>query len=95
MSTINISLPNSLYKDAKNTVIKKHYASMSELIRDALRKILYQETVSEEYFSKDFEDEVLRRARKPNDSDIVFETEEDLRKYFLNLKLPAKRNKAR
>ena len=94
MSTINISLPNSLYKDAKNTVIKMHYASMSELIRDALRRILYQGTASEEYFSKDFEDKVLRRAKEPYDSDVVFETEEDLRNYFSNLKLPAKRNKA-
>ena len=95
MNTINISLPNSLYKDAKNTVSKMRYASMSELIRDALRRIIYSEVASEKYFSKDFEDEVLRRAKEPYDSDIVFKTEEDLRNYFLNLKLPAKRNKAR
>jgi Arc/MetJ-type ribon-helix-helix transcriptional regulator len=94
MSTINISLPSSLYKEAKNTVSKMHYASMSELIRDALRRILYSEVSSEEYFSKDFEDKVLRRSKEPYDSDIVFETEEDLRNYFSNLKLPAKRNKA-
>ena len=94
MSTINISLPDSLYKDAKNTVSKMHYASMSELIRDALRRIVYSQSPSEEYFSEDFEDKVLRRAKEPYDSDIVFETEEDLKNYFLNLKLPAKRNKA-
>lgn len=91
MNTINISLPNSLYKEAKNTVSKMHYASISELVRDALRRILYQETGSEEYFSRDFENKVLRRAKKPYDSDIVFETEEDLKNYFLNLKVPTKK----
>ncbi|MBI4991450.1 hypothetical protein HZB96_05145 [Candidatus Gottesmanbacteria bacterium] len=40
-TTINISLPKTMYQDAKRYVEKKGYMSISELIRDALRNILY------------------------------------------------------
>lgn len=40
-TTINISLPKSMYQDAKRLLEKRGYISISELIRDVLRDILY------------------------------------------------------
>lgn len=40
-TTINISLPNSMYQDAKRHLEKRGYISVSELIRDVLRNMLY------------------------------------------------------
>lgn len=41
MKTINISMPNSMYEDMKKYVATHHYASISEFVRDAIRRILY------------------------------------------------------
>lgn len=42
-TTINISIPKQMYEDAKVFVKKNGYSSVSELIRDALRRILYDD----------------------------------------------------
>lgn len=81
LTTINISLPTDMYKDAKKALTAKRYSSVSELIRDALRRTLYAET-TENGFTKEFEDYVLRSAGEPQEKDIVFKTEEELQNYF-------------
>ncbi|CAN5146159.1 hypothetical protein BH11PAT1_BH11PAT1_7700 [soil metagenome] len=90
MATINISLPKGMYEDVKKTVKKKEYTSVSELIRDSLRKMLYPE-LTVNGFTKEFEDEVLRSAAEPIENDYVLETDEDIDNYFRHLILPKKK----
>lgn len=64
-TTINISLPKNLYIDAQKAVADKGYSSISELFRDALRRLLYP-GLTENGFTPEFEAEVLRREKDPN-----------------------------
>ena len=85
-TTINISLPKEMYKDAKKMVAERRYASISELVRDALRKIVYQEEkITENGFPRWFEDRVLESERQPVEEGEVWETEEDVHRYFKDL----------
>lgn len=59
-TTVNISLPKEMYQDAKRVVKEKKYASISELVRDGIRKVVYEQ-------------------------DEVWETEEDVHRYFKDL----------
>ncbi len=70
ITTINISLPGTMYADAKKVVAKNKYASISELFRDALRRLLYP-NLTVNGFTPEFEEEVLRRANDPKNE--VFE----------------------
>jgi len=70
MATINISLPTAMYKDAKGALKKRGYASISELIRAALRGMLYPR-VTENGFTPEFEEEVLRADREANAGNVV------------------------
>jgi len=81
LTTINISLPMDMYKDAKKALTAKRYSSVSELIRDALRKTLYGE-ITQNGFTKEFEDYVLESARDPVKNDITFKSEKALKAYF-------------
>jgi Arc/MetJ-type ribon-helix-helix transcriptional regulator len=81
LTTINISLPTTMYKDAKKALAAKRYSSVSELIRDALRKTLYGE-ISQNGFTSGFEDYILESSRGPEKNDIVFRSEKDLEEYF-------------
>jgi len=63
LTTINISLPRDMYEDAKLALTAKRYSSVSELIRDALRKALYGD-LTEMDLRKEFEDYVLESARE-------------------------------
>lgn len=93
MATINISLPKSMYEDTKKMIRSKRYASVSELVRDALRKMLYPE-LTENGFTPEFEEQVLRSAAEPRNKDMVWETEEDIRNFFRDLKTETrKKNK--
>lgn len=92
-TTINISLPKTMYTDAKKALGKRGYASISELIRDALRDWLYPTRITENGFTPEFEARVLRSAAQPRDQDTVLETKEDIRNFFLHLKKPPKKNK--
>lgn len=83
-TTINISLPKQMYEDAKKMLAARRYSSISELIRDALRKHIY-EGLTVNGFTKEFEDEVLRVAAEPDDKDQIFETEKDISNYFRKL----------
>ncbi len=79
--TINISLPKSLYSDAKKAVAKRRYVSISELVRDAVRRVLYP-GLTVNGFTKEFEDMVLKREKDSTEDDIVWEGKEsDLVRY--------------
>ncbi len=84
MTTINISLPTSLYKDIKKTITERGYSSVSELVRDAVRRVLYPE-LTENGFTPEFEDMVLQAAKSGVDEKDVWETEEDIDRYYANL----------
>jgi Arc/MetJ-type ribon-helix-helix transcriptional regulator len=87
LTTINISLPKDMYKDAKRALATKRYSSVSELIRDALRKTLYGET-TQNGFIRGFEDEVLASASEPGKNDIKLRTDKEVGDYFRHLKVP-------
>lgn len=89
-STINISLPKSMYQDAKRILSMRGYASISELIRDALRKTLYPR-ITENGFTPEFEEAVLQSAAESKKNDIHLRTNKDIENYFLHLKLPRKK----
>ena len=80
-----------MYEDAKKLIKKKHYASMSEFIRHMLRKELHPE-LTENGFTPEFEEQVLKAAAEPMGDDIVLKTDEDFKNYFLNLKKPTKKH---
>lgn len=81
MNTINISLPENMYRDVKKISSNRGYSSVSELVRDALRKILYSE-VTTSGFSREFENEVLESSAQSPRKDIVLKTNQDINKYF-------------
>lgn len=91
-TTINISLPKPMYAEAQKTLVVRGYASISELIRDALRRLLYP-NLTENGFTPEFEEAVLRSEGQPRKDDFVLETDKDIEDYFLRLKLPKKRGK--
>ena len=91
-TTINISLPNDMYDDAKKVLVSKRYSSISELIRDSLRKTLYS-NITVNGFTEEFENEVLRAEKEPEENDIVLSTEKEMRDFFRDLKLPLRYNK--
>lgn len=79
--TVNISLPKSLYEDAKRLATNRRYASISELVRDAVRRVLYP-ALTENGFTPEFEDEILRRAKESMENDVIWEGKEaDLARY--------------
>lgn len=84
--TINISLPKSMYEDAREVVKEKRFTSISELIRHALRDVLYPGGLTENGFTPEFEDAVLKAEKQPIENDTVWETESDIDNYFLKLK---------
>ncbi|MBI3577450.1 hypothetical protein HY086_05430 [Candidatus Gottesmanbacteria bacterium] len=93
-ATINISLPKSMYADAQKSLGVRGYASISELIRDALRRLLYPQ-VTENGLTPEFEEAVLRSEAQPRKDDYVLKTDKEVEDYFLRLKLPKKRGKKR
>lgn len=70
-----------MYKDAKRALAAKRYSSVSELIRDALRKTLYGK-ISQNGFTEEFENLVMESSREPEKNDLVFKTDKDLESYF-------------
>ena len=82
--------------DAKKVLKTKRYASISELMRDALRKVLYNEedknAITENGFPVWFEDKVLEAAKEPKENDYTLETDEDIVNYFQYFKKPPRRS---
>lgn len=89
-TTVNISLPQNLYRDAKKIVSHRGYSSLSELIRDALRGILYP-TVTANGFTSEFEEQVLKSGKEPKKNDIDLKTDKDIEDYFGRLIIKKKR----
>ncbi len=79
-----------MYDDAKIVSKEEGYSSISELIRHALRKILYPSGLTVNGFTPEFEDLVLESAKEPITSDIVLKNSKEIQDYFINLKIPSK-----
>lgn len=77
-----------MYDDAKKLLVSKRYTSISELIRDSLRKTLYP-NITVNGFTEEFENEVLAAEKEP-DHGKTWKTEEDIDKYFRSLDKKAK-----
>ena len=90
-TTINISLPKEMYEDAKRHVKKRGYASVSELIRDAVRDWIYPR-VTVNGFTPEFEKMVLKAEKEPRENHIILKSKKDIRAYFEN---PVKYKKMR
>ncbi|MDO8452805.1 MAG: hypothetical protein Q7S79_03580, partial [bacterium] len=56
-----------------------------EMIRDSLRDSLYQK-LTVNGFTPEVEDEILRIAATPDTNDVVWETEEDIKRDFDKLR---------
>ena len=65
------------------------YSSVSELIRDALRNILYSGATTSG-FSREFENEVLASSAQSSREDVVLKTDQDIDEYFRKLPKRAK-----
>ena len=91
ITTVNISLPTTMYEDAKRHVKRRGYASVSELIRDAVREWLYPR-ITVNGFTPEFEKQVLESEKEPIENDIVLDSEKSIREYFKN---PAKFKKTK
>ena len=85
MATINISIPDNMYNEAKKLLAKRGYASISELIRDALRNALFPR-ITENGFTPEFEEAVLEAAKEPVEKAREWKSIEDIEKYFKKLK---------
>lgn len=84
ITTVNISLPKHMYDDAKKILADRGYASLSELVRDALRDVLYPK-LTENGFTPEFEEQVLESAKEPVKNDIVLKSDKDIDDYFRRL----------
>lgn len=90
--TVNISLPSNMYHDMKETIKERGYSSFSELVRDAVRKILYPD-LTENGFTPEFEELVLESAKEPIEKGILLKTDKDIENYFKYLKYPISHKK--
>lgn len=83
--TINISLPEKLYAEAKKHQRQYHYASVSELIRDALRWWL-NPRLTRNGFTPEFEREVLRAAKEPIENAVEWDGKGSFTEFVLKNK---------
>ncbi len=96
MATVNISIPKEMHEDMKRLLKKGRYSSISELVRDGLRRILdKEEEITENGFTREFEEAVLRSEAEPRNKDLVWETDEDVDKYFNELDKKIKKKHAK
>lgn len=86
-TTINISLPKKMLSDAKKTAKQENYVSISEFVRTAIREKIYEtQGLTVNGFTPEFEEMVLKAEAEPEENGLVWETEEDVRNYFNNLR---------
>ncbi|MCL5676094.1 MAG: ribbon-helix-helix domain-containing protein [Patescibacteria group bacterium] len=71
MTTINISLPTSMYEDMKRVMSQRGYSSISELVRETLRKNIYP-NLTVNGFTPEFEEQVLKAAKEPLKNAVVW-----------------------
>lgn len=72
-----------MYVDAKRAVADRKYTSISELFRDAVRRILYPE-LTENGFTPEFEEKVLRIADDPNQEYIEWDGKTPFTEFVLS-----------
>lgn len=84
--TINISLPEKLYAEAKKHQRQYHYTSVSELIRDALRWWL-NPRLTRNGFTPEFEREVLESAKEPVENAVEWDGKGSFTDFVLKHKL--------
>jgi len=85
LTTINISLPEKMYKDVRSLAKNQSYSSVSEVVRDALRKLMntsYSIDSTPQYLV----DAAIAAEKEPVQDDVMLESEEDIDSYFLNHK---------
>lgn len=82
-TTVNISLPTTLYADLKKAVSKHRYTSVSELIREAVRNWLYPRTTVNG-FTPEFENQVLAAAKEPLVNDRKWDGKGSFTDFVLN-----------
>lgn len=68
--TINISMPRGLYAEAKKKAKRYHYASVSEVIRNALRWWL-SDNLTVNGFTPEFEEEVLMAEKEADKGNVI------------------------
>ncbi len=84
MRTLNISLPQSLAQQVSWQVKTGNYASVSEFIREAVRKLL---GINPTTFSKEAEEEILKVSQISPSKDFVFDSSKTpAKKMFSQLK---------
>jgi Arc/MetJ-type ribon-helix-helix transcriptional regulator len=78
MTTINISLPAELKKQADAVIKDGHYASFSDLARTALRQVLRDHKL----------DRMVAEAKRDYKAGkgVLLKTNKDIDKYFADLK---------
>jgi len=79
LTTINISLPKKLYEDAKQIASDQAYSSVSEVIRDALRRMLYRR---DQEIPPYLEDAVFSAEKESMSTDILLSTRDDIDRVF-------------
>lgn len=72
-----------MYIQAKEMVSKRGYSSVSELVREALRSVLYP-NLTENGFTPEFENEVLRRAAEPIDNAVEWDSKTPFVQFVLS-----------
>jgi len=85
LTTINISLPEKMYEDVRSLAKNQSYSSVSEVVRDALRKLMntsYSIDSTPQYLV----DAAMAAEKEPEQDDVILESKEDIDSYFLNLK---------
>lgn len=93
-TTINISLSKEIYQKAKKLVKEGKYHSISELVRAGLRRTFEDaDKITENGFPGWFEDRVLEVDEKPIGKESVWETEEDIKRFFKKLRKKIEREK--
>ncbi len=85
MTTINISLPTSLFQEVKNLMAKSGYSSVSEVVRDALRHLVHPH-ITENGFTPEFEQMVLESAKEPIKKAKEWKSAKEIDAYFDKLK---------
>ncbi len=61
-----------MYADMKKALAKRRYTSISELIREAVRNVLYPPKVTVNGFTPEFEEQVLASAKSSRKNDVTW-----------------------
>ena len=65
-------MPKKMYAEAKKMMKERQYTSISELFRDAFRRLQHP-YLTENGFTPEFEEEILKAAAEPRENDIEWD----------------------